>query len=74
MLTGPASGDFHPICPSLFPGSPLLMSVSTLLAEHSLAGLERAFKERLGLSVAALGRVEFGEIVHAYKRVGMLLA
>jgi hypothetical protein len=37
MLTGLASGDFHPICPSLFPGSPLLMSVSTLLAEHKMA-------------------------------------
>jgi hypothetical protein len=49
MLTGPASGDFHPIWPSLFPGSPLLMSVSTLLAEHSLAGLDdwKAFAAKL---------------------------
>ena len=50
------------------------MSASTLLGEHSLAGLEHALMERLGLRVAALGIIEFGEIVHAYKRVGMLLA
>src|SRR5215831_9558749 len=30
--------------------------------------------ERLGLQVAALGIIEGGEIVHALKRVGMLLA
>src|SRR5208337_1963351 len=45
-----------------------------LLAEHPLAGLQRALIERLGLLVAALGLIEEGEIVHASKRVGMLLA
>ena len=43
-------------------------------AQHPLAGLERALEERLGLGVAALGLIELREIVHAWKRIGMLFA
>ena len=45
-----------------------------LLAEHALAGLERALIERLGLAVAALGLIQQRQIVDACERVGMLLA
>ena len=45
-----------------------------LLAEHALAGLQRALIERLGLAIAALGLIQRRQIVHACKRIGMLLA
>ena len=45
-----------------------------LLAEHPLAGLERALVERLGLAIAALGLIQLRQIVHACERIGMLLA
>jgi len=51
-----------------------LKRVGMLLAEHPLAGLQRALIERLGLRVASLGLIEGGEIVHASKRVAMLRA
>ena len=36
--------------------------------------VERALEKRLGLAIAALGLIQRGQIVHAGKRIGMLLA
>ncbi len=45
-----------------------------LLAQHPLAGLERAPIERLGFGVAALVLIERGQIVHNRQRTAVLLA
>jgi hypothetical protein len=45
-----------------------------LIAEHALAGLQRAAVEGLGFAVAALGTVQNGEVVDADERVRMLIA
>ena len=48
--------------------------IGMLLAQHPLAGRQRALIERLGLAIAALGVIEEAQIVHACKRIGMLRA
>ena len=44
------------------------------LAEHPFARLERAAVKRLRLRITALFRKDGGQIVHAFERIGVLLA
>ena len=45
-----------------------------VVAEHLAAELESLLKERLGLAIAPLARVENGQVVEAFEGVGVAFA